>query len=278
LVFTGETMRMIVFIAGMTVAATAIATDVTPEATCAALVRALPTLDVGKPLMVTDSPNKTWKSLFDECDASDTFDGKPLDQHNGQPMRCSTDRNRVTSLSKRDDGPILFSAKMAVDADGSEGIGHSGWPNQTVTALNFDKGSKQPYANAEMLSFIVVPGSHSGVPSFLKATAIVAGDLAVVVHGDKCSFGVVGDTGPWYRLGEGSMKAHEEIGNPQCTIPGQFPCQHLKNRWGVGIGDGVTYIVFPKSRPAPLLSETAADVARTEGVKRVAELLEKNTH
>lgn len=206
----------------------------------------------------------TFKSLYDECDSKDRFAGKALPSHRGLPLRCSTDKNRVEFVRKFANSEIVYRAKMAVDADGSP---VSMGPNQSstdqpVTWLTFDHGSERKYVNAEELSFVVVPINSPNGLSFQRASGVKKGDLAAVFAKGRCSFGVVGDAGPYFRLGEASLRTHEDLGNPQCLIPGQHPCRKLRGGGsGVGIGSGVTYILFPNTRPKPLLSQTAASVA-----------------
>jgi hypothetical protein len=213
---------------------------------------------------------KSWKALYDECDTKNVFGGKALPIRAGRRLRCSDDPNRVSGISKYPDGTVVFTAKMAVDADGSPVLGGSGWPNDVETWLEFDPGSETHFVNAEEVPFVVIPQAvpHSGL-SFGRDTGIGKGDLAVVTRDGKCSFGIVGDIGPWFRLGESSLRAHDELGNPQCEVFGEHPCRKLKNGSGVGISSGVTYIVFPHTRPRPLLSQTINSVAVSEGAEKV---------
>ena len=111
----------------------------------------------------------------------------------------------------------------------------------------------------------------------MKDTGIGKGDLAVVVKGDRCSFAVVGDAGPWFRLGEASLRSHEDLGNPQCAVGGQTPCSKLKGGSGVGIPSNVTFIVFPGTRPTPLLSQTVNAVVEQAASERVSRFLSINS-
>lgn len=245
--------------------------------TCAAIVSGLATLKPGEPLLVQGSQGRTWKSLYDECDRSDSFAGFSLPAHNGRPLRCSTDRNQVAFLNRYADGTVVFNAKAAVDADGSPVIGGSGWPNNVQTWLTFDRGSQDNFVNAETVPFVVLPLAAPKVGiSLMKDTGIGKGDLAVVVKGDHCSFAVVGDAGPWFRLGEASLRTHEDLGNPQCAEVGQSPCRRLKKGSGVGIASGVTYIIFPRSRPKPLLSQTVYAVVEQAAGEQALHFLSAN--
>jgi len=258
------------------------------DAVCDQLVAALPKLKqpAGKDLAVSTIPGKTYKQLLDDCDATDKFAGQPLPNNN----KCSTDKNSVAFLKMftgASGKTVVFRAKAAVDVDGSP-ASNLGNPNdQTSTSLFFDQGSKDKTANAEEVPFVVIPQeSRKSTPQhkhifyntfFGRDTGTKTGDLAVAVRDTFCSFGVVGDTGPEFRLGEASMKTHIELNNPQCENANEHPCLHIKHHGdGAGIdGGAVTYIVFPGSRPPNLISQTVVDVAgkaaRDRALKFIAE-------
>ena len=245
---------------------------------CAAVVTGLAGLNHGSDMKTSIGGGKTWKALFDECDQTDQFAGQALPQHQGKPLRCSTDPNRVAFISRYPDGTVVFNAKAAVDADGSPVVGGSGWPNNVQTWLTYDKGSQDTFVNAEEVPFIVLPlpAKAAGI-SLMRDMGVGKGDLAVVVSGGRCSFALLGDAGPWFRLGEISMRAHEELGNPQCRNPDERPCKRLKGGSGVGIKDDVTYIVFPNSRPKPLLSQSVNKVVKDLAEARVLQFLKDNS-
>lgn len=231
--------------------------------TCSQLVSRLKRGLVGDEL-VESRTGATYKSLYDTCDASNTFAGEPLPLSSGRRVTCSGDKNRVGFIAKFEKA-IVFSAKGSVDADGSKFSCGAGWPNQCGTWLEFDRGSQRKDVNAEDTSFVVVPGAMPGKGiSFRGDTRIGAGDLAVAISGNRCTYGVVGDSGPYFRLGELSLKAHQELGNPQCAVPGQYPCRRLRFGSGVSIPSDVKYIIFPGTRPVPLHSQTVNTVARRE--------------
>ncbi|MGO4437834.1 hypothetical protein [Rhizobium sp. RAF56] len=248
----------------------------TEEAICARLNEAAATVrDKGQDLIASNG--RSFKQLYDECDSGNTFAGRTLPSHNGRQLKCSTDKNRVTYLKKFDDGTILFNAKMSVDADGSPVIGGSGWPNNVQTWLTFDSGpATERFVNAEEVPFVVVP---LAVPNsdigFLRQTGIGKGDLAVAFKEGKCSFGVAGDAGPWFRIGEASLKTHEDLGNPQCANAGQRPCTRLRGGSGIGIGSDVTYLIFPNTRPVPLTSQNVNEVSRRLGIEKTQQFLTK---
>lgn len=256
-------------------AAPAASTSVSRAQMCSAISAGLTKLKPGEPLAAQGAKGKTWKTLYDDCDRSNRFAGLALPKHNGKRLRCSSDPNRVASIDRYADGTVVFNSKAGVDADGSPVVGGSGWPNDVQTWLTFDKGSKDHFVNAEAVPFIVMPLPVPKIPalSLMKDTGVGKGDLAVVVKGEQCSLAVVGDAGPWFRLGEASMRTHEDLGNPQCAVQGQLPCRALKKGSGVGIPSGVTFIVFPGSRPKPLESQTVNAVVEKAAGERVLQFL-----
>ena len=237
---------------------------------CADLIAASAKLKGGTPLVAT-AVNTPYKKLYDDCDSNNRFAGRSLPTHNGKGLTCSGDPNRVAALTKYPDGTIAFNAKGSVDADGSRFACGDGWPNQCGTWLTFDQGSQRHDVNAEDTPFVVVPikMQSTGI-SFQDDTGIRRGDIAVAYTNGKCTFGVVGDAGPYFRLGELSLKAHAELGHPRCKVPGQYPCTAIRDS---SIPKNVNYLIFPGTRPAPLTSQNVNEVSRTSGRKLVAEFL-----
>ncbi|MGZ8908130.1 MAG: hypothetical protein ACXW1U_20695 [Methylobacter sp.] len=207
-----------------------------------------------------------------------TFNGHSLPHLGNHRLKCSIEQNQVDFIKKFPDGTIVFRSKMVVDADGSP-VSQS--PNaspadQPHTSLTYDTGPND-YVSAEDVSFVVTPLSSTKFKtSFKQDTNIKLGDLALVIKGERCSFGVVTDEGSAFRIGEASIKAHEELGNPQCKNPGEHPCKKLKAGGnGVGIASGVTFILFPKTHPSPLTAATVSAVTAEKGAAKTAEFLDK---
>ena len=256
-----------------------------PEETCRALIAAMPRF-IGEAPLISSLLKTPYSALFDECDSADTFAGHPLGGHTDShgifhPYRCSTDRNRVAHLGSFTDHTVAFTAKAAVDLDGSKlGCG-AGFPNQCGTALIFDHpGSVHPRVNAEDTSFAVIPrdfvttdpvtNRKTVVTSFSADTGIGQGDLAVMVYRQRCTFGVVGDAGPHFRLGEISMRGQKDLSNPQCVKADEYPCTAVvRNNEGRGLDADVSYFIFPASRPVPLHSQNVDAVALSQGIARV---------
>ena len=193
--------------------------------TCQEIVSRLPRLSGGADLVAQNTGGRTYKELYDECDRRDRFAGAALPTFRGRPLKCSTD-NRVDLLKQFSDRTIVFRAKAAVDADGSPAsTGPGASPtDQTETWLTFDAGSNRHFVNAEDVPFVVVPTPFQAknIP-FLGDTGLGKGDRAVAVNGNRCSFGVVGDAGPYFRLGEASIATPTDPCHPQGAVAGQRP-------------------------------------------------------
>lgn len=238
---------------------------------CSSIAQRISNLNYGKSSEVMAKKDISFTSLYTECDSKDTFLGKALPAFKGSPMKCSTDKNNVKRIVQFQDKTVVFEAKAAVDADGSPascGINKSK-TDQCETWLTYDSGSGKKYIDAEQIPFVVIPTASplsdkkdpfSNV-SFMRATGVGKGDLAVVMYKGNCSFGVVGDAGPYFRLGETSVASHADLGNPQCQGI-EKPCQKLVGGGsGRGLTSGATYVIFPGTRPTPLTSENILSVS-----------------
>lgn len=67
--------------------------------------------------------------------------------------------------------------------------------------------------------YIVLPGGKSK-PFWFAQRGIALGDGAVIIRGDKCVEAVFADAGPVEKIGEMSIKAHQEFGE-QVIVDGQ---------------------------------------------------------
>jgi hypothetical protein len=233
---------------------------------------------------------KPFVNLYDECDKIDKFAGGDLPKlKGGRQLKCSTDQNRVEKLVQFPNKTVVFKAKASVDADGSpvsRGKNRS-LTDQCGTWLTYDYKKKSGekdcvgfdetsplYVDSEQVPFVVIPTDpKSKNISFMKSTGIGKGDIAVAMYKGQCAFGVVGDAGPYFRLGEVSIAAHAELGNPQCKNSDK-PCTELiGNKSGKGIPSGVTYIIFPKTRPKPLTAENVVSVSKENANKELQTFL-----
>ena len=244
---------------------------------CPEIAERMSRVDRQQGQVVRAGTGAAFEQLYRECDAQNTFAGQKLPTFAGKPLRCSTDPNRVRYVLQYPDRTVAFEAKASVDADGSAAAcgPQRSATDQCQTWLSYDQGSTRKYTDAEKVPFVVVPMSMpSSDISFTKATGIGKGDLAVVVSGTRCAFGVVGDSGPYFRLGEISVAAHAELGNPQCA-GSEKPCTRLiGGGGGRGIASGVRYLIFPKTRPDPLTAENVVAESAKAARQRLDRFLE----
>lgn len=127
-------------------------------------------------------------------------------------------------ISLNTDGSITYTAKAAIDGDGSGGNSYNDPDFQDATSLKVNGVS----LNAESEAYIVVPPAIlDGVPQpVLGSQAFVSfgSDLAVAA--------VVGDIGPHTKLGEISIACAQALGIPSSPLSG-------------GVPSGVSYRILP---------------------------------
>ncbi|MDN7408015.1 glycoside hydrolase family 75 protein [Burkholderia vietnamiensis] len=199
-----------------------------------------------------------WKAATDECSATGTVGGQHVQgcgrwcddqlRVNGKRNSKCTKPGQVLSkpnptentvLLKLRDGAILFDAKMSLDTDGA-GTLQGDQTRQAETSLKYANGKS---LDAGRIPFIVIPRA------LVTQAGIHLGDLAAVVSGRQIAYAVVGDGGPKYSLGEGSIKLHQELGHSVCiaTNPASGDCTRVRD---VDLPAPVIYIVFPGSHRA----------------------------
>lgn len=138
--------------------------------------------------------------------------------------------NPITLLP---DGRVIYTAKAAIDGDGSGGNSYGDPDFQPQTSLKVNGKS----LNAETERFIVVP------PAIVQGVApVVLGCQAEVSYNGKSVTAVVGDVGPRTKLGEISIACAQALGIPHSPLTG-------------GVASGVGYVIHP-SVPAVVDEKT----------------------
>jgi Fungal chitosanase of glycosyl hydrolase group 75 len=242
---------------------------------CTGLIDAIRSPQTERQELMADA-RRSFRSLYDECDRTDLFAGAALPFFNGKAESCRIDPNRALAVQRLAKGPIYFNSKAAVDADGAPvscGSQRSA-TDQCQTWLRYDTGPEK-YVNSEQVPYIVIPsdGPHAR-HSFERASGVTAGDLAVVIHKQRCVYAIVADSGPYYRLGEASIALHEALGNPQCASK-TTPCPRLiANGMGIGIPAGVDFLIFPHSRPSQLSADNILQKIQSETHRQVVRFLQ----
>lgn len=198
---------------------------------------------------------------------------------------CSRDPSNVKALLKLKDGGVLWHSKMALDVDGSWAAwnGVPGATDLKETSYKWpgvaDTSSRAAQIDPDRIPFVVMPtaglrtltGSASRElgEEFAVRTGLRLGDMGVVVFRDKWAPVLIGDGGPFMRLGEGSSRVFEAIGQSRCkkwsadglacvgTGNGAYPYRNF------GLGSDVLFILYPGSHaqditPANAVSKLCA--------------------
>jgi hypothetical protein len=167
-----------------------------------------------------------------------------------------TDPSKCKAILKFPDGTIFWSSKMAVDADGASSA--PGRPNgkqldpgsgDDKTTLTFSNGD---FLSSEAHHYVVLPqgwksnGESNGKPFHPDLSL---GDVSIVIFKDKIAAAICGDFGPNRKIGEGSIRVHEDF-HP----PGPDPCKkrdqndsHCLRILNASIEEDVLFFVFPGS-------------------------------
>ena len=154
-----------------------------------------------------------------------------------------------------DNGTIYIKSDMDTDADGSPRAKEIDQYGLLETALSKDNGWRGDgkYVNAETIPYFVLPGKFN----LVFGTRCKLGDVALIRHGNKEVFAIYADIGPKTKLGEGSIKLVESLG--------ENPWNNAKTKIISGIEFGVEYLIFPRS------AEKFGIPATTEGVKETGQ-------
>jgi hypothetical protein len=191
------------------------------------------------------------RTIYDAFDASEA--GRD------DPNRCKT------LLEFPEGGPIFWSAKMAVDADGPpagpglpDGKGLDPASGRPDTSFTFADGGGLPSAT---IPYIVLPQSRprSNRP-FHPGLSI--GDLAVVIYGNRIAPAICGDLGPYRLIGEASIRVHETlrqrgVPDPCKARDAQGNCLKILNE---SVAEDVLYFAFPASALGSDLTRHNAEI------------------
>lgn len=229
------------------------------------------------------------RAEYGRCDAADSFRGFRFPIRNARGATiwygCSSDPSQLESLVKlaptdRSRAAVAFTSKLGLDLDGSWiACNKRGVTDQCGTTLMLPAREGQPCViptaprsrcipvDADRIPYVVLPAAgprEAPASEFMDSTGIRVGDLGVVIFGGKIVSIIVADTGPFNKIGEGSMALHRALGNDFCrTRDAAGNCTETKR--GSSIGRGVTTVVFPGSAPSGLTPETIAEVVNQQG-------------
>jgi Fungal chitosanase of glycosyl hydrolase group 75 len=215
---------------------------------------AAPVIPSGTPI------DEQYRQKFATCDSSDSFDGVhfPISR-NGKVVwyGCRTDPSRFLRFDRvpgTRDVPeaVIIVSKLGHDEDGSwKACHHQGGPtDQCTTSLMLTPTPQHPcppitgFGHAclpldpDAVAYVVIP--HRAPPgietgAFTRLSRVRVGDYGVVIANARVVPVIIGDTGPAYKIGEGStalLSALSQDGRPHT------------------IAQGVTFILFVGSREA----------------------------
>ncbi len=252
-----------------------------PAATIAAIEKAAPTA-AGVPIDLRAAVpiDEDLRQQYASCDARDRFRDLALPVRNASGrivwFGCRTDPNHLellanfpaTATSAR---AIVFTSKLGLDLDGSwiacnrAGITDHCGTTLMLPALEGERcvipsedRSRCVPVDSDKIPYIVLPAAGprgSNASEFLTATGIRPGDVGVVIYRGRIVPVIAGDTGPFYKIGEGSMGLHRLLGIEFCkTRDAQQNCTSTKP--GSSIASGVTTIIFPGTRASGLNIDT----------------------
>lgn len=215
--------------------------------------------------------DEDYRAQFDRCDRENIFRGVRM---NGF-RRCSNDPNRVRALLRFPNGAIFFESKMGLDIDGShKACSAPGAADQCPTWFKWPglTGNAR-FVDSDRFPYVVIPIANQlgrSDPEFRDKTGLDAGDLGVVVFGDRVVPVFVADGGPHNKLGEGSAALFRELGQDRCRRMGTGG--HCERYLDASIERGVLFFLFPGSRVQGLTPDSAPETIRREALRLFAEL------
>jgi hypothetical protein len=221
--------------------------------------------------------SEDYREQFDLCDRAGVFRGDRSRYTRG----CPGDPNAVTALRRLPGGEIAFTSKLALDMDGSAfacGPDH-GRTDQCPTSLMLrDRAGRAVPVDADLIPYVVVPdaGPAGLAGEFARRTGVGVGDFGVVIANGRTVPVIVADTGPYSKLGEGSLALHRALGHEQCAERSHGDvCVRIDDA-GESIASGVTTILFPGSARGDLTPENIGPLTRREGDRLWSGLQRRN--
>lgn len=216
-------------------------------------------LPAGRPV------DEDYRRQFGLCDAQERFRG--LRTHG-----CRDDPNAVTALRRLPNGWIAYTSKLAVDLDGSAfacGPDH-GRMDQCPTSLMLPRGDGgEVPVDSDAVPYVVIPqaGPQAVRGEFGRLTGVGVGDFGVVIANGRIVPVIVADTGPYAKLGEGSLALHRALGRELCAArDAAGVCREVVAPMESISGD-VTTILFPGTARADLSPDNIARLVRSEGLR-----------
>lgn len=153
-------------------------------------------------------------------------------------------------------GAIYIKADMDADADGSPRAHtidpRNGRPDTSLRKPRWSGNSE--YVNSETIPYFVLPLNFTSVCGMAVRVNELLGDLALIRWRDREVFAIFADEGPKHLIGEGSIKAIEEIGGN--------PWNAEKSLIVKGLPFGVEYLIFPHAMAMQPIPATHEDIQK----------------
>ncbi len=216
-------------------------------------------LPAGEPI------DETYRRQFGLCDETERFRGHAT-------HGCRDDPNAVTALRRLPGGAIAYASKLAVDLDGSPfacGPGHGRTDRCPTSLMLPGPGGREMPVDADAIPYVVIPeaGPADVRGEFARLTGVAVGDFGVVIANGRVVPVIVADTGPYAKIGEGSLALHRALGREPCAHRGtDGACDRVIDPME-SIGGGVTTILFPGTARQDLTPATIAATVRREGMR-----------
>lgn len=221
--------------------------------------------------------NPDYANQFDRCDNDSKFRNISLPWYNSKGKKvyykCKSDKNRVELFgyiggTGRITKTVIFTAKLGVDLDGSWfACNTPGYTDLCGTSLsfadpkktdcpgrNFGKKPARCGVDSDQIDYVVIPvrGPTKKLGrEFRDITEIKMGDVGFAFYKGKKVPIIVADGGPFNKLGEGSIALHRSFGKELCKKRNNGICIDIKRPLS-SIRSGITYVIFPGSRPKGL--------------------------
>lgn len=189
--------------------------------------------------------------------------GGDSDNHIGDAHK---DPSLCDQILKFPDGTVFFSAKMAIDSDGSPRAGAMDDTGDPHTSLRYVDGGS---VNAEEVPYFVLPQLDKFTKDdFISELGLKLGDYGVVIHKNKIAGAFVADEGPFFKIGEASIRVHELLE----PAPAPWKTAAKKRIRDASVERDVLYFVFPRTRDMDGLTPSNAEA---EVMKRAMAFFEK---
>jgi len=233
--------------------------------------------------------DEAYRKKFTTCDQTDSFDGVqfPIRNNAGKIVwfGCKGDPSRFERFEKIDasgarPAAIIIQSKLAHDEDGSTKACSSskGPTDQCTTTLMLNptdktkcivhtaSGKKCVPVSADTIPYVVMPaaapkGRDIDGNEFAALSGLRVGDYGVVIANGKVVPVIIADTGPAYKIGEGSTALLKGLSDGNART----------------FAKGVVFVLFPNTHddPATLSPDTLKDVVAKKGAALFAALTAK---